>query len=227
MAFNSLKLEISTHLASKGLKPTQAWLDSILPTLRPNTPLPALKQTALYRLLASDFTLTLQSSRSILPSDILDARIKERRIIGSVPVQVIDIEDIGRSRWSQVEALEAAERGETTKGREIIRVVPSEDSTDADTTNSSSAGPHKLLLQDAKGTEVYGLEIENIDKVDVNMNIGTKLLLKNVVVARGVLLLTPERVDILGGKIDLLHKTWKENRKEDLAPSGKEPTKLK
>ncbi len=37
-------------------------------------------------------------------------------------MQVLDIEDMSRSRWEQVEELEAIERGEQTRGREIVRL---------------------------------------------------------------------------------------------------------
>jgi RecQ-mediated genome instability protein 1 len=138
-------------------------------------------------------------------------------------VQVLDIEDIGRSRWSQVEALEAQERGETTKGREVVRVLPAEDGGEAAAGAAggnggpqSSAGPHKLLLQDAKGTKVYGLEVRGIQGVSVGMSIGAKLVLRDLEVARGVVLLEPRCVEVLGGKVDAWDRKWREERKKVL-----------
>lgn len=133
----------------------------------------------------------------------------------------MDIEDIGCSRWSQIEAIEAAERGETTKGREIIRVVPGEDglATDTEATVAEKGGPHKLLLQDAKGARVYGFELSPVEGVGLNMSIGAKLVLKNVVVARGVILLEPATVSLLGGKVEAAHKLWKDGRKARLKAS--------
>ena len=128
----------------------------------------------------------------------------------------MDIEDIGRSRWSQVEALEAQERGETTKGREVVRVLPAEDGGEAAAGGSaaggqsSSAGPHKLLLQDAKGTKVYGLEVRGIQGVSVGMSIGAKLILRDFEVARGVIMLEPRCVEVLGGKVDAWDRKWRE-----------------
>lgn len=173
-------------------------------------------------------------------------------------VQVLDVEDIGRSRWSQLEDIEAAERGETTKGREIIRVVqPLDDgggggpgdrgdgvatgarttggggatrgggaagsaSTSAGSGNANSfqaisTGPHRLVLQDVNGCRVYGLEVSPVSGVSLSMNIGVKMLLRNVTVARAVLLLDPNCVTILGGKIDNLAKAWREGRKSRLS----------
>jgi RecQ-mediated genome instability protein 1 len=217
MASANLAHEISSHLTSKGLSPTQSWINSFLSTQRTSVPLPALKQTALFRLVQTDITTTLQkSATSTFPSGIHDASIRERRLPGPLPVQVLDIEDIGRSRWSQVEALEAEERGETTKGREIIRVVPGDQEDSATPTSQSTHGPHKLTLQDAQGTSVYGMELTSVSGVGMNMNIGAKLVLQDVLVARGVLLLEPRSVTVLSGKIDELHKKWKEKRKETL-----------
>ena len=178
--------------------------------------LAALKQTALFRLLASDITSSLQSTAtSIFPQDILNAQIQERKLVGPIPVQVLDVEDIGHSRWSQIEAIEAAERGETTKGREIIRVVPTEEGT-SDPEAVSANGPHKLLVQDAKGVRMYGFELSKVDGISLSMDIGSKLLLKNVLVTRGVLLLEPGNVTLVGGKIENFHKAWKEGRKAQL-----------
>lgn len=127
-------------------------------------------------------------------------------------MQVLDIEDIGRSRWSQVEAIEQEERGETTKGKEIIRITASEEGEAED----KSAGPFKLLLQDAQGTRVYGFELFSVDRINFNLNIGAKLVLRDVTVARSTILLEPKSVTVLGGKIEEMHKRWKEGRKEAL-----------
>jgi RecQ-mediated genome instability protein 1 len=215
MAAANLAQEISSHLLSKGLIPTSAWLTTFLSSQRASTPLPAIKSTALFRLTASEITTTLQKSPgSIFPNDIHNGQIRERRIMGPIVVQVLGVEDIGRSAWSQLESLEAEERGETTKGREIIRVLPGEEGPES--TTQQSAGPHKLTLQDAQGTCVFGMELVSVEGINLGMSIGTKMVLKDVVVARGLLLLEPTCVQVLGGKIDDLHKKWKEGRKEAL-----------
>ena len=219
--------EIGAHLANKGLPPTAAWLNSFMSSQRSNVPLPALKQSAWFKISQTDITQSVQRiPSSVLPLDITSGAIRERRIGGSIPVQILDIEDIGRSRWSQAEALEAEERGEKTKGREIIRVVPGEDddSSTAAQQLTSSAGPHKLIVQDTQGTNAYAMELLSIQGLDLNINIGAKLLLKDVTVARGVILLEPKNVTILGGKIEELHKKWKEGRKEALRAAARGDT---
>ena len=135
---------------------------------------------------------------------------------GPIVVQVLTVDDMSKSRWEQIEAIEALERGEGTKGREIIRVVPTEDEDGSNTGVQKGGGPHKLLLQDAQGSRIYGIELKHIEGVGLGMNIGCKLVLRGALVARGVILLEPDTISLLGGKIETLHKAWKENRKADL-----------
>lgn len=215
---------LSTYLATKQLHPTQAWLQSFLSTARLTGPLQGLQMTALFRLLATDITTTLQATASsTLPLNATNVEIREQKLQGPIPVQVLDIEDIGRSRWSQAETLEQQERGEMTKGRELIRLAPDSEQDNESTTTtqapqpaSKSIGPHKVLLQDAKGAKIYGFEIVTVDGIDVNMSIGAKILLRNVVVARGVVLLEPQCVEVLGGKVDAWDKEWRKGRKDAL-----------
>lgn len=214
----SLIPQISNLLNStKSLNPSTAWLTTFLTTQKSTTPLPALTSTALFRLLASDITRTLDRTLSAcLPADVSNVSIKERRLPSPVVVQVLAIDDMSKSRWEQIEAIEALERGEGTKGREIIRVVPIEDEDSVNTSVQKGGGPHKLLLQDAQGSRVYGIELKHIEGVALGMNIGCKVVLTNVLIARGVLLLEPNTTSLLGGKIEALHKAWRSNRKADL-----------
>jgi RecQ-mediated genome instability protein 1 len=219
--------EVTAHLLSKGLNPKSAWVETFLAGQRPGLPAAPLKQTALFRLIGSDITSTCQPSpNTTLPSNVLDANIQDRKVVGPIAVQILDIEDIGRSRWSQVEEIESEERGETTRGREIIRVVPGDEDDGGVSDAVQSSGPHKLLLQDAKGTRIYGLEVKPTDQIGVGMAMGSKLILKNTTVARGVLLLDPQTVTVLGGKIEELQSRWKLGRKEALKNGARDQSGL-
>lgn len=223
--------QISAQLRSKSLPVSTSWLTTFVASasLQRNVPLSALTQTALFRVLTSDFkdSLATTSPSSLLPTDIFDPAVQERRIQGPVPVQVLDIEDIGSSLWSQVEAIERVERGEAVRGREIVRTVNvSEDREQgADGANGTarsnepgnSNGPHRLIVQDAAGTKAVAVELRQVHGIGLGkLAIGAKLLLRNATVARGMILLTPECVTILGGKIDALDQSWKIGRKERL-----------
>jgi RecQ-mediated genome instability protein 1 len=226
----ALTTQVSAALQARhGLKVNLSWLASILSTTRtPPPPLPALTSTAHFRLLASDITVSLEASNlaTILPLDINEPNVKERKLAGNVPVQVLDIEDISISKWSQVEAIERVERGEEVRGREVIRTLPAEAGegsgenpvpVNAPTSAGKSSGPHKYLLQDGKGTKVVGFENVRVPKLalgDEGVSIGMKIILKTgTLVRRGVVMLGPENVIVLGGKVETWNKTWKEGRK--------------
>jgi RecQ-mediated genome instability protein 1 len=222
MAAN-IAAELTQHLNARYLYPTAAWLQGFLSTIRPNTPLPAIKQTAHFRLLATDITTSLsQPAASLFPNDVLKGTIQSRIVPGPVVCQVLDVEDIGHSRWSQVESIEAQERGEMTKGREIVRVVEQENEGTAEAAAPmQSKGPFKLLLQDAKGLKIYAMDLRGIDGLNTNMTMGAKLVLRNVDVRRGVIMLEPNNVQVLGGKLEALDKAWKEGRKERLMAAAR------
>ena len=207
-------IQLAANLAStKGLRPTPEWLATFMNSQRPTTPFQSLVQTATFRLLASDFTQSLNRD-ACLPVDIAASQVQERKIAGTIPLQILGIEDISKSRWEQIEEIEALERGEGTRGREIIRVTENPDGTEEPVT--SKDGLHKVLLQDAAGNRVYGIESSPVDGVSLGTNIGAKLLLVDATAARGMILLSHKCVKLLGGKIDAYHKIWRQNRKADL-----------
>ncbi|KAL4980610.1 hypothetical protein BDW66DRAFT_35800 [Aspergillus desertorum] len=222
--------QLADQLQSKSLPVSSTWLSAFLSAgTHQRTPLPALTKTALFRLLNTDFreSLTSQSPISTLPVDIFDPNVQERRLTGPIPLQVLDIEDIGTSIWSQVEAIERVERGEAVRGREIVRTVNVGDEQDGNGNRNGntgpnananeSNGPHRLILQDSKGTRAVGIEMARIDGVRIGqLPIGGKLLLKNATVARGMILLTPENVTLLGGKIESMDLAWRTGRKARL-----------
>jgi RecQ-mediated genome instability protein 1 len=183
-----------------------------------------MKQTVGFRLLATDITTSLSPpASSLFPRDILSGTIQSRIVVGPVVCQVLDIEDIGNSRWSQVEAIEARERGEMTKGREVVRVIEQEnDDPSAAVTPIHSKGPFKLLLQDAKGMKVFAIDLRGIDGLNTSMTMGAKLLLRQFDVRRGAIMLEPGGVQILGGKLEALDSAWKDGRKQRLMKAAKD-----
>jgi RecQ-mediated genome instability protein 1 len=218
-------------LSSKSLSVSPTWLNSFLSsgTAPRNVPASALAKTATFRLLASDIRESLSRHRScVLPTNIANPNVQELRLQGPIPVQVLDIEDIGTSLWSQIEAIERIERGEAIRGREIVRTIAVGEDPEVSENNrlnnnnvaasgNSGSGPHRLMLQDAAGTVAIGFEMHRTEGIALEkLAIGAKLLLRNFSVARGMVLLTPSSVTVLGGKIEALDKTWKEGRKARL-----------
>lgn len=193
--------------------------------------------TAKTRILASDLTAPglldpTQVVQISFPLNLSDPTVKETKLPTSVYVQILDIEDLSRSRWDQVEALEAVERGEFTRGREVIRLVnaaeeggqegqtqqqtqaPQPQPQGSNTVNSGRNATHRLVLQDCKGQKVYALELIRVPKIGIgSTNIGEKILLKGgSVVARGMVMLDPASCEVLGGKVEAWQKTWTEGR---------------
>lgn len=97
-----------------------------------------------------------------------------------------------------------------------MRVVPTEAGDDTLDVSGGGTGPFKLLLQDVKGTRVYAFEMESVEGVNGGMAIGTKMVLRNVVVARGVVMMEAGTATVLGGKIEGMDKMWREGRKDRL-----------
>lgn len=250
MANANIQHQLSSTLQTQySIQASAAWLSSFLASARqPLPPLPALTSTARFRILASDIKVSLAPGTTVLPVDINEVSIKERRLSTDVVVQVLDITDIGTSKWSQIEAIERIERGEEVRGREVIRSVPimnEDDDADAmdggggsnarnrarggdgnaqtSTANGSSKkspGPHNLVLQDANGTNVTGFEMVELLQVYIGeggMSIGCKLLLKQgALVRRGMVMLMPDSVTVMGGKIESWDKKWRDDRKKRL-----------
>ncbi|KAM3561286.1 hypothetical protein MY1884_002470 [Beauveria asiatica] len=167
------------------------------------------------------------------PVDVGSARVEKRTLPRDVHVQVLDVENLSLSRWEQVEELEAVERGERRQGREVIRVTAGEEGQGEEEHASSSSssraagtqgrGPsgaqqataarnavHRLVLQDCKGQTVYAVEMKRMDSIGIGKtSIGEKMLLRaGSVLARGSVLLTPDKTVFLGGKVDSWHEAW-------------------
>ncbi|KAH8174789.1 recQ mediated genome instability protein [Sarocladium implicatum] len=201
--------------------PSSEFLTTLTTSRSPPPPLPSLIATAKARLLAADLTsssLIDQSAIAILPESAVQA--KEVTLPRNVHVQILDIEDIAHSRWSQADELEAVERGETTRGREVIRVRAEDEQSgngnSATTTPTTGPGNalHRLVVQDRAGKKMYAIELKRVPGLDIRKtSIGEKMMLRSgTVIARGTILLTPENTVLLGGKIEAWHKTWAEGR---------------
>ncbi|KAH6606173.1 mediated genome instability rmi1 [Trichoderma cornu-damae] len=235
-------------LAQSLPSPSQSFLTALTTGRSPPPPLPSLLATAKARLLASDLTdaggggAIVDPLVPALPANVDSASVKEAKLAQNVHVQVLDIENLSLSRWEQVEELEAIERGERTRGRQVIRVTASEDgdaealsASTGQTQQASRAGAaaaaassggansvHRLVLQDKQGKRVFAVELKRINGIGIGKtHIGEKMLLRTgTVVARGTVLLTPETCTLLGGKIDAWHEVWKQGRLARLKESA-------
>ena len=143
-----LSAQLIPILTSQSLpRPSKTWLNNIIQLRNPPPPIASLVATARIRLLAADLTTRglldgAYMAANSFPPNLADPEVQQTRLGRDVVVQVLDIEDISRSRWEQVEELEAIERGEQTRGREIVRLpTGGEDEERGDEAATQALGP--------------------------------------------------------------------------------------
>ncbi|KAI1759170.1 hypothetical protein GGR53DRAFT_514537 [Hypoxylon sp. FL1150] len=208
---SNIPIQVRTALQNLGLPaPMLAWIQSALPNRNPLPPMPALIATVKTRLLALDLTIPgiLEQPVPAFPPNLHNPEVREIKLSRDTLVQVRDIENLSRSKWEQVEDLEAIARGEQTRGREIIRLNENEnengnENEDEDDANNDQPQPrpapapataagsraaaaaasknatHRLLLQDCRGQTLHGLELKRVERIGIGtMSIGEKILLK-------------------------------------------------
>jgi len=218
--------------------PLSTYTQSLI-TRTPNAPHQAQLALLKSQLLNSDYTtphLLDPSSVPAFPSALLAPSVPEAKLPTDVHCQVIDLEDLSRSRWEVIEELERIERGEMNVGRAVVRIdnagSDNEDHHPGDGVGDQAQPPgqaqgqgqnrqrgrrnvtHRLALQDRTGRRVYALELTRIPRIGVGVTrIGEKILLKRgCTVARGMVLLEPTTCMFLGGQIEGLQKRWVEER---------------
>ncbi|KAL1895812.1 hypothetical protein Cpir12675_003034 [Ceratocystis pirilliformis] len=235
--------------------PTVSWVRSFLSsqqlpaTSMTPTQLKPLIEATRTRILASDISAAgfldpafcnLFPLHTSFSPEVADAKIPKE-----VFVQLMDIEDLTRSRWDQVEELEAIERGESKKGREIVRISTEGGETTSDDSGNRDGAPslggsaaaaaamkskgnatHRVVLQDMKGFRVFAVELSRIEALGVGITtIGAKLLISaGASISRGMILLEPSNCAVLGGGIASWQKKWLNEKKTRLkvAVSGEE-----
>lgn len=236
---------LQTSLASQSIPtPSLRWLHELVTSRpQPAPPLASLLATARARLLAADLAGAAGqmldegwAAAHCLPAGAVPAAAgagagpppaREARLGRDVVVQVLDVEDVARSRWEQVEEMEAVARGEGTRGREVVRLPVSAEDGEGEGDEGTAVGnnqaaaaaaakkaTHKLVLQDCRGQKVYAIELKRVEHIAVGRTfIGEKMLLRaGTKVARGVVLLEPEQCVMLGGKVEAWHRAWVEGR---------------
>ncbi|KAK4642439.1 hypothetical protein QC761_508850 [Podospora bellae-mahoneyi] len=229
-----LSLQLQTALSTTALPfPSLPFLTRLVQSRNPPPPFPSLLATTRARILSSDITTDILDPSYInshsLPPEISNPLTKSATLSHDVVVQVLDIINISKSKWEQVEELEAKARGEEKRGREVVRLPTARGDGEVD--QGTQAGTqfqtqqrgegkatHRILFQDPKGGKIYGLELVRVEKLGVGKtNIGEKWLLKKgTSVSRGVVMLEPGRCECLGGKVEVWNRAWNEGRLERL-----------
>lgn len=131
--------------------------------------------------------------KRVVASTILTER--DTILRDEILVQIIDIYDIGTSKYRQLQRIDQTQSSNTDKLR--TRFPTAEDNSD----EPLNASLHKLVIQDSSGTLIYAIEYKKIPELSHETLLGCKLLLKNTKFQRGVALLEPASVQVLGGSI--------------------------
>lgn len=210
--------------------PSPTLLATLLSTTPSSPSLPRLTAQAKSQILTSPITAPslLDPSVPVFPPNLLSPALRDGRLSTDVPVQVVDVEDLSRSRWEQIEELERVERGEGRRGRAIVRVEDEEGDeeaqratqgprTQANPNSNQNPTPkakgnttHRLTLQDRAGTAIPALELVRNPRIGLGVTrIGEKIIVKRgAAVARGTVLLEPGTCVFLGGYVEGEEEMW-------------------
>lgn len=153
-----LPSQIRSGLQNQGIPPPSlSWIRTAMPNRNPLPPLPALIATVKTRLLVADLTnpVLFDLPPPAFPPNSSNLDVKEIQLPRDILVQVLDIENLTKSKWEQVEELEAIARGEQTRGREIIRLPTGneedDDAVDGQATQFPVNGSDRSGLQGRGG----------------------------------------------------------------------------
>lgn len=145
----------------------------------------------------------------VIPESILTER--DACLSDSILVQVLEIFDVSKSAYKRLEILE--ENDESNIDRMRRRTVGLET---GDSQGFTTTCMHKLVLQDSAGTLIYGIEYRRIAQLSERTELGCKFLLRKTKFHRGVALLEPETVTVLGGSIPEMNVSRTEIYKQKL-----------
>ncbi|EMR10884.1 hypothetical protein PNEG_01030 [Pneumocystis murina B123] len=199
--------KVLKFLESKFLYVHLNWVEETLHQIDVSLNDKQLEQQIIQYLLNSDIKKSL-TFQSCLPADIFD---KHNQVLpGPYCLQIIHVQDIGISIFNQLEYLEQFDESGTIKSYNVIwnNLSDIDDDEILDTDKPASKKFCKLLLEDSSGLCVWAIEHKPIKHIHIGINLGTKILLKNILVLRGVLILNPSNITFLGGQIFELNKNY-------------------
>ncbi|CCG81811.1 RecQ-mediated genome instability protein [Taphrina deformans PYCC 5710] len=223
---------IRAYFASLEISLSEAWLSALSTHLSDSVEGEggSLEVTCLHHFLASDLVASL-SPQSLALSHSSGSSGSSG---SGVMVQVVACEEIGHSLTTQLMHLEDYEERQKPVHRRLIRVPGTTTTTtddhdgQGDAAVSSGGGPseesvmvHKkmcrVVVEDHRGTRMYGIESGPVAGLQVGMTLGAKLLLNAVPVVHGVLVLSPGKVVWLGGRVEALNQGRLDSRADTVA----------
>lgn len=153
--------------------------------------------------------------------------VKIDSIKGPILVQLMDIVDISRSKYNQLQALEddtivpdpeeeviatTANNNSNKSRRRIAQAAADEEEEGGNdtTTKNPNKATYKVVFQDKNEKLIYGIEVIRNTDFSSDTPLGSKWILYDTTLRRGVLMLKKNSLEYLGGEITELNQTRKE-----------------
>ncbi|KAG2382920.1 hypothetical protein C9374_004887 [Naegleria lovaniensis] len=230
-----MQSQIKSRLLSEKIFVLDDWLEQCIqfveseePYLRNN--LEGMKEAVFKQFLVSDYDKIAQKPS---PNYSLFSNLEQEHgkiLKGPFVLQINDIWDIGIPMTDQIDmdkelvdsSNEEMEEGDLLFSdalhTEIQGAKPKKDYTNS----NYSRRLLKFTLSDGHVNNIQAMEYKPIDFISLKTELGTKVKISNVLVRRGMLLLIPQSITIMGGGVDELieaKKIFKSNLSSKL--SGK------
>ncbi|KAF0974020.1 hypothetical protein FDP41_006951 [Naegleria fowleri] len=230
-----MQSQIKSYLLSEKIYILDDWLEQCIqfveseePYLRNN--LAGMKDSVFKQFLVSDYDKIAQKPS---PNYSLFSNLEQEHgkiLKGPFVLQINDIWDIGIPMTDQIDmdkelvdtSNEEMEEGDLLFSdalqTEIQGAKPKKDYTNS----NYSRRLLKFALSDGHVNNIQAIEYKPLDSISLKTELGTKVKISNVLVRRGILLLIPQSITVLGGGVDELieaKKIFKSNLASKL--SGK------
>lgn len=121
--------------------------------------------------------------------------------------------DIGGSGLPKTETKQG--RSQSFEGNVVVQIMKVRNIAAPKANEESKAAPRLLLLEFTDGQNTsYGLEIENIPSLSLNIAPGTKILLTKgpIPIYQNHLMLSAQNIKVLGGSVAALAEKWELTR---------------
>ncbi|EFC47713.1 predicted protein [Naegleria gruberi] len=209
-----MNANIKSHLNNLKINVLDDWVDQCVqfigieePHLRSN--INGMKEAVYQQFLCSDYD---QCAMKPSPNFKLFSNIEEQHgqiLNGPFVLQINDIWDIGIPTTEQIDMKELVPQNneDVEEGEALFtdalqtEIVGSKGKRDY-TNSSYSRRMLKFTLSDGHVNNIQAVEYKPLDSLSLKTPLGCKIKLTKVLVRRGILLLIPECISILGGSVE-------------------------
>ncbi|KAJ1535751.1 hypothetical protein HK096_001860, partial [Nowakowskiella sp. JEL0078] len=122
-------------------------------------------------------------------------------------LQINDVMEVGESTQSLLAKIKEL-RVSIKKPPNVVNAEVLVENNLSDEEKIRKSLPRKMLkfvLTDGH-QDISAMEVQAINELDMTLKLGTKLLIRNASIRRGMLLLSPNNVSVLGGHVDIMNE---------------------